>query len=272
MLTKIILLIILFINFSSGGEILKPIPTSVKPIIDGNLDDDVWKKALCGADIGHLLHETPTIPDTMGVFLGTTYRMHSAVNRFISDAIYEGKLESAPDNDRQRIRIPDDYQGVLNKEAGIITVPVFHEGNTQASDEELEQIVLLANQLIGRVFTANDGIERSIEWSDILFVAPYNHQVNKLKQALGEQAKVGSVDKFQGQEAPIVFLSMCASNANESARGMDFLFDKNRINVAVSRALCLAIVVYSPTLLDTAVNSPKQMEMVNLFCQLTGKV
>ena len=222
--------------------------------------------------LDYLLHATPTIPDTMGVFLGTTYRMHSAVNRFISDAIYEGKLESAPDNDRQRIRIPDDYQGVLNKEAGIITVPVFHEGNTQASDEELEQIVLLANQLIGRVFTANDGIERSIEWSDILFVAPYNHQVNKLKQALGEQAKVGSVDKFQGQEAPIVFLSMCASNANESARGMDFLFDKNRINVAVSRALCLAIVVYSPTLLDTAVNSPKQMEMVNLFCQLTGKV
>jgi superfamily I DNA and/or RNA helicase len=219
--------------------------------------------------LDYLLHATPTIPDTMGVFLGTTYRMHSAVNRFISDAIYEGKLESAPDNDRQRIRIPDDYQGVLNKEAGIITVPVFHEGNTQASDEEVEQIVLLANQLIGRIFTAKDGIEHSIEWSDILFVAPYNHQVNKLKQALGEQAKVGSVDKFQGQEAPIVFLSMCASNADESARGMNFLFDKNRMNVAVSRAFCLAIVVYSPSLLDTAVNSPKQMEMVNLFCQLT---
>jgi uncharacterized protein len=221
--------------------------------------------------LDYLLHATPTIPDTMGVFLGTTYRMHSAVNRFISDAIYEGKLESASDNDRQCIRIPEDYQGILNKEAGIITVPVFHEGNTQASDEEVEQIVVLANQLIGRVFTAKDGLERSIEWDDILFVAPYNHQVNKLKHALGEQAKVGSVDKFQGQEAPVVCLSMCASNANDSARGMSFLFDKNRINVAVSRSLCMAIVVYSPILLDTSVSSPKQMEMVNLFCQLTGE-
>lgn len=221
--------------------------------------------------LDYLLHATPTIPDSMGIFLGTTYRMHSAVNRFISDAIYEGKLESAPDNDRQCIQVPDGYQGILNKEAGIITVPVFHEGNTQASDEEVDQIVLLAKQLIGRVFTAKDGAKRSISWGDILFVAPYNHQVNKLRLALGDQAKVGSVDKFQGQEAPIVFLSMCASNANESTRGMNFLFDKNRINVAVSRAQCMAIVVYSPVLLETGASNVEQLKMVNLICRLIGK-
>jgi len=185
----------------------------------------------------------------MGIFLGTTYRMHSAVNRFISDGIYERKLESAVDNDRQCIKVPDGYQGILNKEAGIIPVPVFHEGNTQASEEEVEKIVLLAHQLIGRVFTTKSGVEHFIDWTDMLFVTPCNHQVNKLKSVLGEQAKVGSVDKFQGQEAPIVFLSMCASNANESARGMNFLFDKNRINVAGSRAQCMTIVVYSPSLL-----------------------
>ncbi len=218
--------------------------------------------------LDYLLHATPTIPDSMGVFLRTTYRMHSTVNQFISDAIYEEKLESSPENDRQRIAVPEGYDGILNKEAGIITVPVAHEGNTQASDEEVAQIAILANQMIGRTFTAKDGIPRLIGWEDMLFVAPYNHQVNKLKAALGEHAKVGSVDKFQGQEAPIVFLSLCASNANESPRGMNFLFDKNRINVAISRAQSLAIVVYSPTLLEASATNIDQLGLINLFCRL----
>ncbi|CZI16345.1 putative DNA helicase [Legionella pneumophila] len=224
-----------------------------------------------GASIlDYLLHTTPTIPENMGVFLGTTYRMHSAVNQFISDAIYEGKLESAVENDKQRIVVSESYQGILNKEAGIIAVPVMHEGNTQASDEEVEQIALLTQALIGRTFIDKDGKERLIDWQDILYVAPYNHQVNKLRQALGGQAKVGSVDKFQGQEAPIVFLSMCASSGNESPRGIDFLFNKNRMNVAISRALCIAIIVYNPMLLDTCASNLEQMEMVNLFCRLLG--
>ncbi len=218
--------------------------------------------------LDYLLHATPTIPDFMGVFLGTTYRMHSAVNQFISEAIYEGKLETVSENDHQYISVPSGYQGLLNKEAGIIAIPVMHEGNTQASDEEVEQIVALAKELLGRTFSAKDGKKRLISWEDILFVAPYNHQVNKLKAALGEPAKVGSVDKFQGQEAPIVFLSMCASSANESPRGMNFLFDKNRINVAISRAQCMAIVIYSPALLDTVPTNIEQIAMMNIFCQL----
>ncbi|ETO92001.1 TM0106 family RecB-like putative nuclease [Legionella oakridgensis] len=222
-----------------------------------------------GASIlDYLLHTTPTIPENMGVFLGTTYRMHSAVNQFISDAIYEGKLESAVENDKQRILVPEGYQGILNKEAGIIAVAVMHESNTQASDEEVEQIVFLTQALLGRTFIDKDGKESLIDWQDILYVAPYNHQVNKLRQALGGQAKVGSVDKFQGQEAPIVFLSMCASSGNESPRGIDFLFNKNRMNVAISRAQCMAIIVYSPMLLDTCARNLDQMEMVNLFCRL----
>lgn len=218
--------------------------------------------------LDYLLHGTPTIPDSMGVFLGTTYRMHSAINQFISDAIYEGKLESAPENDLQCIQVPKGYQGVLDKEAGIVAVSVAHEGNTQASDEEVQQITQLTQELLGRMFTGKDGFKRKIDWADILFVAPYNHQVNKLKAALGEQARVGSVDKFQGQQAPIVFLSMCASDANESPRGMDFLFDKNRINVAISRAQSLAIVVYSPTLLEASASHPEQLTKVNLFARL----
>ena len=215
--------------------------------------------------LDYLLHETPTISDEMGVFLGTTYRMHSALNQCISRFIYDNKLESHPDNDRRVVKVPDGYQGKLNKEAGILFVPVEHEGNTYASDEEVSKIQLLANELIGRTFCEASGKTRLIGWNDILFVAPYNYQVNKLKQALSEQAHVGSVDKFQGQEAPIVFLSMCASDANESPRGIDFLFDKHRINVAISRAQSLAIVVANPQIKHTSANRIEQLKLINLF-------
>ena len=104
----------------------------------------------------------------------------------------------------------------------------------------------------------------------MLFVAPYNHQVNKLRSTLGDEAKVGSVDKFQGQEAPIVFLSMCASDANESPRGLGFLFDKHRINVAISRAQSLAIIVANPNLAKTTVNTVEQVKLVNLFGAIIG--
>ncbi|KTC64956.1 putative RNA helicase (plasmid) [Legionella adelaidensis] len=217
--------------------------------------------------LDYLLHHTPTIPENQGVFLGTTYRMHSKINGFISEGIYESKLESAPGNDKRYIKVPVNYQGILNQEAGIITVPVEHEGNLQASEEEVEKIHFLAHELINREYIDNHD-KRLITWEDMLFMAPYNHQVNKLQHTLGPQAKVGSVDKFQGQEAPIVFLSMCASDANESPRGINFLFDKNRINVAISRAKCLGIVVYSPTLLNAEAQNIEQMEMINLFCKL----
>ncbi|RUQ85119.1 TM0106 family RecB-like putative nuclease [Legionella septentrionalis] len=217
--------------------------------------------------LDYLLHHTPTIPENRGIFLGTTYRMHSKINEFISEAIYESKLESASENDKRFIKMPANYQGILNIEAGIITVPVEHDGNLQASDEEVEEIHFLTHELINREYIDNNE-KKLITWEDMLFVAPYNHQVNKLQQALGQQAKVGSVDKFQGQEAPIVFLSMCASDANESPRGINFLFDKNRINVAISRAKCLAIVVYSPSLLEAEAKNIEQMEMINLFCKL----
>lgn len=218
--------------------------------------------------LDYLLHETPTIPEKLGVFLGTTFRMHSAVNKFISDAIYDSKLRADEHNDRQSIHVPEGYDGVLNKEAGIIFVPVKHEGNTQASDEEVSEIKKLANELLGHTFTDKNLKQRPIGWDDMIFLAPYNHQVNKLRKALGEHAKIGSVDKFQGQEAPVVFLSMCASDAGESPRGASFLFDKHRLNVAISRAQCLAIVVANPSLSQFSANSVEQLAKVNIFCHL----
>ena len=155
--------------------------------------------------LDYLLHDSPTITDEMGVFLGTTFRMHSQVNEFISQYIYEGKLRANPENDQRVIKVPDDYTGPLNQEAGIVFVPVTHEGNTQASEEEVAEIKSLAESLLGRTFVNEDGEEKAIGWEDMLFVAPYNHQVRKLSDALGKAARVGSVDKFQGQKPPSYF-------------------------------------------------------------------
>ena len=142
-------------------------------------------------------------------------------------------------------------------------------GNTQGSPEEVAQIKTIAHELIGsRYWPDPDGTARYIGWDDILFVAPYNYQVNLLRAALGDQAKIGSIDKFQGQEAPIVVLSMCASDAADSPRGIDFLFSKNRLNVAVSRAQAIAIVVGNPKLANTSVTNLKQMEQINFFCDI----
>ncbi|MBB3167504.1 TM0106 family RecB-like putative nuclease [Simiduia aestuariiviva] len=223
--------------------------------------------------LDYLLHDTPTIPAHMGVFLGTTFRMHSRVNQFISQHIYEGKLAAHAHNDSRFIDVPTDYRGPLDQTAGLIYIPVHHEGNTQAALEEVDLIVALANELLGRRFHTGDAQcpTRSIEWRDMLFVAPYNLQVRQLQQALGPQARVGSVDKFQGQEAPIVFLSLCASDANESPRGLEFLFDRHRINVAISRAQCLAVVVGNPALAQTRASRVEQIPCVNLMNALMSE-
>ncbi len=216
----------------------------------------------------YLLQDEATIPAEMGIFMDITYRMHPAVNRFISDAVYESRLETDPDNQKQVIQVPKGSKPPLNIDAGLVFVPVEHQGNTQASEEEVETITKLASELIGRQFTAKDGVTRPISWQDILFVAPYNHQVNQLQAALGDQAKVGSVDKFQGQQAPIVFLSMCTSNPEESPRGLGFLLDRRRLNVAISRAQSLAIVVGNPRIARTAVNRYEQLPLLNMFAQV----
>ncbi len=218
--------------------------------------------------LDYLLHDTATIAEDRGVFLGTTYRLHSTINEFISQFVYDGQLHAHHDNDVRVVKVPNGYQGVLQQEAGLHFVPVEHEGNTYGSDEEAMKIKVLAKELLNRQFIEKTGKSRKITWNDILFVAPYNYQVNKLKQVLGDQARVGSVDKFQGQEAPIVFLSMCSSDANESPRGVDFLFDKHRLNVALSRAQSLAIVVANPRLAKTTVNKVEHLTLINLFSAL----
>lgn len=223
--------------------------------------------------LDYLMGEQATIASDHGIFLDTTVRMHPAVNRFISDAIYDGRLQAAAGTERQVVRVPDGYAGTLDRPAGIVVVPVRHAGNSQASDEEAEEIAGMAAELLARTRVDKHGVERRVGWDDMLFVAPYNFQINRLKARLarlpgGGAAKVGTVDRFQGQEAAIVFVSMCSSDANDAPRGMDFLFDERRLNVAVSRAQSLAVVVMHPALATTRAGNPAQMRKVNLLSRL----
>jgi predicted RecB family nuclease len=216
----------------------------------------------------YLLQDHATIPPELGVFLPKTFRMHPDVCSVVSEQVYEGRLYSDASTKRHTV----ETQGPLvTKKSGIVFIPVEHEGNAQGSEEEVAVVEQVVKELVGCSFWSEEegGPERHIGLKDILFVAPYNYQVNLLKKALGDDAKVGSVDKFQGQEAPIVILSMCASNAAESPRGIDFLFEKNRLNVALSRAQALAIVVGSPNLAITPVNNLRQMDMVNFFTRVS---
>ncbi|WP_237068370.1 TM0106 family RecB-like putative nuclease [Microbulbifer guangxiensis] len=219
--------------------------------------------------LDYLLGEKETIDDSFGVFLGTTYRMHPAVNEVVSEAFYGGRLQADPDNARQVIEVPSDYGGLLDCEAGVVYLPVEHEGNTQASDEEVAAITINARELVGRTYYDKEGSIRELALADILFVAPYNHQVNKLQQALGSEARVGSVDKFQGQEAPVIFLSMCASDPEESSRGLAFLLDKHRLNVAISRAETLVVIVASPRLGLATARNLADMRRLNLWQLIT---
>lgn len=210
-----------------------------------------------------------TIPPDFGILLDTTWRMHPHVCRFISDAVYEGRVRSHPNTERQRVLLPKKGANLVCMETGILYVPVSHDGNSQGSNEEIEVIDAIVRELLGRqVQDAAAPGPRPLTWEDILLVAPYNMQVRRLKHRLGSSARVGSVDKFQGQEAHVVIVSMCASSLEETPRGTEFLLSPNRINVALSRAKSLSIVVGSPGLMAARCQTIEQMELVNLFCRV----
>jgi len=161
---------------------------------------------------------------------------------------------------------------LITKPTGILSIPVKHEYNTQSSEEEVQKVQQLINELKTGSFTNNNGETRPISDDDILIVAPYNMQVNLLKEKLTGNLKIGTIDKFQGQEAPVVIISMAVSDVAESSRGLDFIFDINRLNVAVSRAQALAVIVGNEGLEKCNVNSLEQMEKVGFFIALNKNV
>lgn len=205
-----------------------------------------------------------------GLFLGESRRMHPSVCRFISESIYEGRLGSHADCARQDIEIPPNADGLIIKGSGVVFSGVEHDGNIQQSDEEVERVKAIYAELLGRPYTASDGSTKPLALGDFLFIAPYNAQVRNLQAALPDGARVGSVDKFQGQEAPVCILSLCSSYGEYGSRGLAFILDRNRINVAISRAQCLAVVVADPRIASAAAGSIDEMMLLNVFCKLVS--
>jgi predicted RecB family nuclease len=212
-----------------------------------------------------LLKDYATVPPERGVFLDVTRRMHPDVCRFISEAVYEGRLQSHLSCAARRLVLGAGADPAL-KAAGLSWVTVIHQECRQKSEEEGGRVLQLFNSLLQQRWIQEEGREKSISMEDILVVSPYNMQVNLLQGLLPTGARVGTVDKFQGQEAAVVIVSMTASSAEDVPRGMEFLYSRNRINVAVSRAKSLAIIVASPRLLEAPCSKREQMALVNTLC------
>jgi uncharacterized protein len=210
----------------------------------------------------HLLGEHGTVPPELGIFLDRTRRMHPDVCRFVSEVVYESRLEAIDECARQRIDAP----GALNG-TGVRFIEAEHAGNTRASAEEAELIGAAIEDLQHGTVTEADGCTRTLRPEDIMVVTPYNAQVRCLTARVPAGVRIGTVDKFQGQEAYVVFFSMATSSSGEVPRNVEFLYSRNRLNVAVSRARCLAVLVCSPRLLDLKPGSVEQARLVNALCR-----
>jgi uncharacterized protein len=217
------------------------------------------------SSLEYLLEGQATIPPERGVFLGTTWRMHPDVCGFISDAVYDGRLQPAPHTAMQELVLNATAHPAL-RPAGIRFIEVTHDACSQSSEEEAAIVRELVENLLTQRYRDKKGVDHAMQLENILIVAPYNVQVNLLKQQLPDGARIGTVDKFQGQEAEVVIVSMTTSSGEYMPRFMDFLYSKNRLNVAVSRARNLAIVIASPALLTIQCRSPEDMAMVNTLC------
>jgi predicted RecB family nuclease len=213
----------------------------------------------------HLLDGAATVPPERGVFLSKTRRMHPDLCRFISDAFYDGRLTAEAGNERQRLFLHSDADPALAP-TGLQFISIGHEGCAQKSELEAERVRQLYQNLLGQHWTDREGRVCPIGTDDILVVSPYNMQVNLLRSRLPDGARVGTVDKFQGQEAAVVLISMATSTGDDLPRQIEFLYSRNRLNVAISRARCLAVIVASPRLLETSCSTIEQLRLVNALC------
>lgn len=211
----------------------------------------------------HLLDGEQTIASDRGVLLTVSWRMHPGVCGYVSERSYEGRLGSLPSCQDRRVDAPGSISA-----AGLRAMPIEHEGHSQASPAEAEAIAAAcADLLSGSTVADRDGNERPLIAKDILVVAPYNLAVREIERRVPAGVRVGTVDRFQGEEAPIVFYAMTCSAGEDIPRGMEFLFDAHRLNVAISRAQCLAVLVHSPRLLDAGCSTLRAMELVDGACR-----
>ena len=217
------------------------------------------------SSLEYLLNGMATIPPEKGIFLATTWRMHPDVCSFISNVVYDGRLMAEPGNATQGLILDSSAHTAL-KPTGITYVPVEHDACSQRSQEEALIVQELFNSLLTQHYRDKKGVLHPITLDDILVVAPFNMQVNLLVKMLPNGARVGTVDKFQGQEAEVVIVSMATSNGDYLPRDIGFLYSKNRLNVAISRAKCLAVFIANPALMSIQCSTPEEMALVNTLC------
>ena len=215
--------------------------------------------------LDHLMGDDATVPPDRGILLSRTWRMHPDLCAFISNAYYDGRLEPDTSTAQQKLLLHSDAQSALS-ESGLRFVEVDHTERSQCSVEEVARVKELYDTLLGQEWIDRHGKASTIGPADILVVTPYNMQVRALTDALPLGARVGTVDKFQGQEAAAVLVSMASSDVEHAPRGMSFLFSRNRTNVAISRGRCLASVVASPALLAAACSTVEQLRLANGLC------
>ena len=249
---------VLAVSQAAKNVVLLGDPQQLEQPVKGSHPDGAAVSAL-----EHLLAGAKTISPDKGLFLERTWRLHPKLCDFTSEVFYEGRLHPREGLEHQKI---EGHSWLT--ESGLWFVPVHHEGNQNASAEEVECIAALLASLVraGVNWIDDKKQSRPLGMNDVLIVAPYNAQVSDLSNRL-PKAKVGTVDKFQGQQAPVVIYSMTTSSPEDAPRGMEFLYSLNRLNVATSRAQALVIVVGSPRLLEPECRSPRQMQLANALCR-----
>jgi predicted RecB family nuclease len=231
-------------------------PQQLEQVVQGCHPDGTAVSAL-----HHALAGAQTLPDDRGLFLPETWRMHPRICAFTSEVFYEGRLSARAELTRQRLERAGDLDG-----AGLWLLPVDHEGNQNSAPEEVDAVAALVSRLLGAGWVNAEGVRAAVDMDDILIVAPYNAHVFAIRDRL-PGARVGTVDRFQGQEAPIVIYSMAASSPADAPRGMEFLYSLNRLNVATSRARCAVVLVANPRLFAPDCRSPRQMRLANALCR-----
>jgi hypothetical protein len=222
-----------------------------------------------GADVSalaHLLGGAHTVPEGRGLFLAETWRLAPPLCHFTSELFYDRRLAPRPENGRQLLAGQHPFRG-----AGLFHVPVAHAGNASASAEEAAAVARVFSLLVGTDWIDVKGRAAPLAAGDLLVVAPYNAQVDLIAETLAAAgfagARVGTVDKFQGQEAPVVIFSTASSSPEDAPRGMEFLYDPHRLNVATSRGRAAAILVASPRLFEPECRTVRQIQLASAFCR-----
>jgi uncharacterized protein len=251
----------LAVSRSSSRLLLLGDPQQLPQVSQGRHPEPVNESAL-----GWLSDGSATLPERFGYFLADSWRMHPDLCAFVSRLAYDGRLESTPEAALRRLEGPP---------AGVERVLISHTGNTTSSLEEAAEVVAQARRHLGLSWTPGPGgPARALAQTDLLVVAPYNAQVDTIRTALAAAGlphiPVGTVDRFQGQQAAVVLISMTCSSAADAPRGIEFLLSRNRVNVAVSRGQWRAVIIRAPELTHHLPARPQALEELGAFVGLCG--